>query len=92
MRKLSTCAPTVNQSISMAYFPGDLGDDVVPERVGEDQNHRDHEAVDGRGLDHRQTNEQVRVMVAEASGCCASELSAVATARPSPSEGPIRQC
>jgi hypothetical protein len=35
-----------------------LGDDVVPERVGEDENHRDHEAVDGRGLDHRQTDEQ----------------------------------
>ena len=28
-------------------------------------------------------------MVAEASGCCASEVSAVATARPSPSAGPI---
>ena len=36
----------------------------------------------------RPTN-RVRVMVAEASGCCASELSAVATARPSPSAGPI---
>src|SRR5580692_3259796 len=30
---------------------------------------------------------KVRVMVAEASGCCASEVSAVATARPSPSAG-----
>src|SRR5450631_2065677 len=35
----------------------------------------------------RPTN-NVRVMVAEASGCWASEVSAVATARPSPSEGP----
>src|ERR1035437_3647113 len=34
----------------------------------------------------RPTN-KVRVMVAEASGCCASEVSAVATARPSPSAG-----
>jgi hypothetical protein len=41
-----------------SYFPGGLGDDVVPERVGEDENHRDHETVDGRGLDHRQTHEQ----------------------------------
>src|ERR1700690_3177212 len=30
---------------------------------------------------------RVRVMVAEASGCCANEVSAVATARPSPSAG-----
>src|SRR5580704_1316181 len=30
----------------------------------------------------------VRVMVADASGCCARELSAVATALPSPSAGP----
>src|SRR5271154_2150454 len=36
----------------------------------------------------RPTN-RVRVMVAEASGCCASEVSAVATARPSPSAGHI---
>src|SRR5580704_15405378 len=36
----------------------------------------------------RPTN-KVRVIVAEASGCCASELNAVATARPSPSAGPI---
>ena len=36
---------------------GGSGDDVVPERVGEDENHRDHEAVDGRGFDHRQTDE-----------------------------------
>jgi hypothetical protein len=28
MRKLSTCAPTVNQSMSMAYFPAACGDDV----------------------------------------------------------------
>src|SRR5580700_6636909 len=35
----------------------------------------------------RPTN-KVRVMVAEASGCCASELKAVETARPSPSAGP----
>src|SRR5271170_1760913 len=34
----------------------------------------------------RPTN-KVRVIVAEASGCCASEVSAVATARPSPSAG-----
>src|SRR5271165_5231634 len=31
---------------------------------------------------------KVRVIVAEASGCCASELKAVETARPSPSAGP----
>src|SRR5450432_72977 len=31
---------------------------------------------------------RVRVMVEAASGCCASELKAVATARPSPSAGP----
>ena len=36
----------------------------------------------------RPTN-KVRVMVLEASGCCASELKAVETARPSPSAGPI---
>src|ERR1035438_5895943 len=36
----------------------------------------------------RPTN-RVRVMVAEASGCWASEVSAVATARPSASAGPI---
>ena len=36
----------------------------------------------------RPTN-KVRVMVAAASGCCASELRAVATARPSPSAGPM---
>src|SRR5271155_5072549 len=34
----------------------------------------------------RPTN-RVRVIVAEASGCCASEVSAVATARPSPRAG-----
>src|SRR5580692_10236077 len=34
----------------------------------------------------RPTN-RVRVMVAEASGCCASAVSAVATDRPSPSAG-----
>src|ERR1700685_2847339 len=33
---------------------------------------------------------RVRVMVAEASGCCASEVKAVATARPSPSAGPMQ--
>src|ERR1022692_2646271 len=32
---------------------------------------------------------RVRVMVVAASGCCARELNAVATARPSPSAGPI---
>ena len=32
---------------------------------------------------------RVRVIVVAASGCCARELSAVATARPSPSAGPI---
>src|SRR5664279_2633857 len=37
----------------------------------------------------RPTN-KVRVMVAEASGCWASELSAVATARPSASAGPMQ--
>src|ERR1035441_2848649 len=37
----------------------------------------------------RPTN-RVRVMVAEASGCCASEVRAVATARPSPSAGHIQ--
>src|SRR5271157_3361258 len=36
----------------------------------------------------RPTN-KVRVMVLAASGCCASELKAVETARPSPSAGPI---
>src|SRR5664279_2416670 len=36
----------------------------------------------------RPTN-SVRVIVVAASGCCASELNAVATARPSPSAGPI---
>src|SRR5579871_2669472 len=36
----------------------------------------------------RPTN-KVRVMVAEASGCCASEVSAVATALPSASAGPM---
>src|SRR5580704_862291 len=35
----------------------------------------------------RPTN-RVRVMVAAASGCCARELNAVATARPSPRAGP----
>src|SRR5579864_7109637 len=32
---------------------------------------------------------KVRVIVVAASGCCASELNAVATARPSPSAGPM---
>src|SRR5471030_613752 len=32
----------------------------------------------------------VRVMVAEASGCCASAVSAVATARPSANAGPMQ--
>ena len=36
----------------------------------------------------RPTN-KVRVMVVAASGCCASELKAVETARPSPSAGAI---
>ena len=36
----------------------------------------------------RPTN-KVRVMVPEASGCCASALNAVATARPSLSAGPM---
>src|SRR6478609_4494551 len=36
----------------------------------------------------RPTN-RVRVIVVAASGCCANELNAVATARPSPSAGPI---
>src|SRR5271165_4031205 len=36
----------------------------------------------------RPTN-KVRVMVLAASGCCASELKAVETARPSPSAGPM---
>src|ERR1039458_486807 len=36
----------------------------------------------------RPTN-RVRVIVAEASGCCASEFKAVETARPSPSAGPM---
>ena len=48
----------VNQSINMGLLSCGLGDDVVPERVGEDENHRDHEAVDGRGLNHRQAHEQ----------------------------------
>ena len=37
----------------------------------------------------RPTN-NVRVMVGEASGCCASEERATATARPSPNAGPIQ--
>src|ERR1035437_8830182 len=37
----------------------------------------------------RPTN-RVRVIVAEASGCCASEVSAVATDRPSPSAGAMQ--
>src|ERR1700689_4061653 len=37
----------------------------------------------------RPTN-SVRVMVADASGCCASEDKAMATARPSPSAGPMQ--
>ena len=37
----------------------------------------------------RPTN-NVRVIVAEASGCCAREVRAVATARPSPSAGHIQ--
>src|ERR1022692_3825291 len=36
----------------------------------------------------RPTN-KVRVIVVAESGCCASELNAVATARPSPSAGPM---
>ena len=35
-----------------------LGDDVIPERIGENENHRDHEAVDRDGLDHGQTDKQ----------------------------------
>src|SRR5277367_5559116 len=61
MRKLSACAPTVNQSISISSLSRRFcrfGDDVIPERVGENENHRNHETVDGRGLDHRQADEQ----------------------------------
>ena len=33
------------------------GNDVVPERVGKDENHRDHEAINRNGLDHGQAHE-----------------------------------
>jgi hypothetical protein len=35
-----------------------LGDDVAPKRVGKNENHRDHEAVDCNGLDHCQAYKQ----------------------------------
>src|ERR1035438_5912908 len=58
MRKLSACAPTVNQSISIGLLTCGFGDDVAPEGVREDEDHRDDKAVDGRGLDHGQADEQ----------------------------------
>ena len=39
-------------------LPCGFGDRMVPERIREDEDHRNHEAVDGRGFDHRQTHEQ----------------------------------
>src|SRR5579871_181379 len=58
MRKLSAWAQTVNQSISIDSLSRRLVDELVPERIGENQNHGDHEAVDGDRFDHRQTDEQ----------------------------------
>ena len=55
---MRACAPTVNQSMSIDYFPAAWAIDVVPERIGENQDHRHHEAVDRDGLDHRQADEQ----------------------------------
>jgi hypothetical protein len=44
--------------MSMNYFPCGVGDDVIPERIGENENHRDHEAIDRNGLDHGQSHKQ----------------------------------
>src|SRR3989339_999216 len=87
MRKLSACAPTVNQSKSMAYLPVTWAmtwfqNGLAKRRIIETT--KQYMAVDS--IIARPTN-RVRVMVAEASGCWASEFSAVATARPSPSAG-----
>ena len=65
-----------------------LGNHVIPERIGEDEDHRHDKTVNGDGFGSspgRRT--KVRVMVVAASGCCASELKAVETARPSPRAG-----
>jgi hypothetical protein len=32
-------------------------DDLVPEGIGENEDHRDHETIDGRGLDHGEPHE-----------------------------------
>ena len=58
MRKLTTCAATVNQSISMAYFPAAWAMTWFQNGLAKMQDHRDHEAVDRHGLDHRQADEQ----------------------------------
>ena len=38
--------------------PGKRRDDVIPERIGKQQNHRHDEAIDRHGFDHRESDEQ----------------------------------
>ena len=87
MRKLIAWAQTVNQLMSIGLLSSGLVDDVVPERIGEDQDHRDHETVDGDGFDHRQADEQGSRDGARGIGLLHREVRAVETAFPSPIAG-----
>jgi hypothetical protein len=44
---------------------------VTPERIGENQNHGNHEAVNGEVFNHGQSDESVRVKEFLSSGCWA---------------------
>ena len=68
-------------------IPRGLGDDVVPERISKDENHRNHEAVDGHRFDHRQTDEQRAGDGGRGVGLLCQRVSAVAIDRPWPSAG-----
>ena len=61
----------------------------MDEGIGEQHQERDHQAVDRHRLDHGEADEQGRDMLFAASGWRAMASIAAATARPSPSAGPI---
>ena len=62
---------------------------LFDERIGEQDEQRDHQAIDRHGLDHREADEQRARSVPAASGWRAIASMAAATARPSASAGPI---
>ena len=80
MTTLTACMPSVHQSMVMASFQ---------QRVGEEQEKRNHQAVDGHGLDHRQPDEQRARYDIRRFGLAGDSVLAAATARPSASAGPI---